>query len=356
MISMFNIHFAVLLLYFLISTHASIVRIQNDPNLRYTPGELTIAVDPPDGFESPTGLGVFVQASTPTAIIFYTISWAVLGFTDIPEAYPEYDEFYQFDTIDKENAIVINTTTYVAFNNTPYVHIDTPYNKARNVRLRVIAVDVDIDGDYFRSDEYFFNYIVEGSDRPLSYGFLVPGPETSGNFVSFSIEMKATARAQSAGGQEYSDFFSDLGIGTYPSQVVPLKLTDIVPGLTGFEGGFAVNMTNGKHYGVLVPYHNGVDFHGRVVRVDLQRLRRDEDGGDAAACAQSVRIEAIDKNGTLRTFGETTENACVTILDLGTKHPLAKGFRKGFVGYPYGYLAAGTYNVVVRLDMESKIA
>ena len=46
-------------------------------------------------------------------------------------------------------------------------------------------------------------------------------------------------------------------------------------------------------------------------------------------------------------------DACVTVLDLTTLHPDARGFRKGFVGYPYTYLAAGDFSVVVRLNMEN---
>jgi len=130
--------FQFLLLCLPLQTYCAIIRIQSDTSLRYTVGELTIAVDPPDGFESPTGLGAFAQASTPTAIVFYTLSWALLGFTDIPDSYPEYDEVLQFGTIDKENAIVVNTTTYVAFNSTPYVHINTPYNKNWNNINKVI--------------------------------------------------------------------------------------------------------------------------------------------------------------------------------------------------------------------------
>ena len=73
--------------------------------------------------------------------------------------------------------------------------------------------------------------------------------------------MKATARAQSASGQEYADFFSSLGIGTYADQANALFLPGLVPDLTGFEGGFAMNISDGTNvnqYGILVPYHNGV--------------------------------------------------------------------------------------------------
>ena len=45
--------------------------------------------------------------------------------------------------------------------------------------------------------------------------------------------------------------------------------------------------------------------------------------------------------------------ACFTIIDLATLNSRAKGFKRGFVGYPYIYLTPGQYNVGARLDMES---
>lgn len=185
-----------------------------------------------------------------------------------------------------------------------------------------------------------------------SYGFFVPGPETQGHFLSVALEMKATARAQSAKGQEFADFFSDLGIGTYKTQANSLHLPSLIPGLPllGYEGGFAMNTTDGRHFGILVPYHNGQVFHGRVVRVDLLQLRRIEDGGSIANCSESVRYEYY--NGTnLVTSGPPTDEACVVILDLGSKHPRARGFRKGFPGNPYAYLSAGEFDINVRLDI-----
>jgi hypothetical protein len=50
---------------------------------------------------------------------------------------------------------------------------------------------------------------------------------------------------------------------------------------------------------------------------------------------------------------DLTPHACITILDLESIHPLAKGFRKGFMNYPYGYLSPGEYNVIVRIDVSN---
>lgn len=49
--------------------------------------------------------------------------------------------------------------------------------------------------------------------------------------------MVAVARAQAAGTQEFADFFTELGVGTYSSQVTALHLPSLDPDLTGFEGG-----------------------------------------------------------------------------------------------------------------------
>ncbi len=46
------------------------------------------------------------------------------------------------------------------------------------------------------------------------------------------------------------------------------------------------------------------------------------------------------------------DDACVHVLDLSHLHTRARGFRRGFVGFPYGYLAAGAFNVLVRLDLD----
>ncbi len=72
-------------------------------------------------------------------------------------------------------------------------------------------------GGYVRSKQHNLHYYVEGSNRPSSYAFLVPGVQSGGYFVGIGIEMNATARAQSSGtnaaigGQEFADFFANLG-------------------------------------------------------------------------------------------------------------------------------------------------
>jgi hypothetical protein len=166
---------------------------------------------------------------------------------------------------------------------TPYIQLDTPFKAKRGRVLTVVAVVMDETGVH-RSHQYQLQYNVEGAARKDSFGFLVPGIESSGYFVRYGIEIKAKARAQVAGGQEFADFNTYLGIGTYSGvdqeQIKALNLLLIDPDLQGFEGGFpgmpkrsvlvhiqpfivsplpflTVNTTSGKHFGFLVPYHNG---------------------------------------------------------------------------------------------------
>ena len=77
---------------------------------------------------------------------------------------------------------------------------------------------------------------------------------------------------------------------------------------------------------------------------------------NASICKKSYRMESV-VNGKLHVTG-TPDNipseyeACVTVLDLATLHPFARGFRRGFINNPYGYLAAGEFSVIARLDVN----
>lgn len=91
------------------------------------------------------------------------------------------------------------------------------------------------------------------------------------------------------------------------------------------------------------------DFFGKVVRVDLQAM------SNASLCLQSYLFEWINTTtGQLQSNGtvNSSSEACVYILDLSTLHSNARGFRRGFINYPYGYLSAGQYDVLVRLNLE----
>lgn len=43
------------------------------------------------------------------------------------------------------------------------------------------------------------------------------------------------------------------------------------------------------------------------------------------------------------------EDPCIFVLDLETKHPDARGFRRGFTDMPYAYLSPSEFSVAVRL-------
>lgn len=289
---------------------------------------ITLLYDPPSGSFSPTALGVYVQVTNP----LYTQSAKI---------------YYEFEVINaySTSLVIIPQNPTLAskscgFSN-PYIHMNTPFGARRNRTLTIVAV---VDGK--RSLQHTMWYIIEADSRPDAFGFLVPGVETSGYFVKFIIEMSAAARAQAAGGQEFADFYTASGVGTYQGQLYPLPLSKLDPDLTGFEGGFSVNCSATQHYGILVPFHNGMHFSGKVVRVDLQKM------SNISYCKSHYRTEALDANGNLVATGpKRGDDPCVFVLDLASLHPNARGFRRGFVGYPYAYLSPSEFAVAVRLDV-----
>lgn len=120
---------------------------------------LTLLYDPPDQHVSPTALGVYVQSNDPSAVIYYEFDGSMPTFS----------------------------SPYVTVS-TPYIEMDTPYLASRNRSITIVAVQKTYDG-YARSEQYTLNYYIEATNRPYSYGFLVPGIETSGYFlkVGFSL-------------------------------------------------------------------------------------------------------------------------------------------------------------------------
>lgn len=85
------------------------------------------------------------------------------------------------------------------------------------------------------------------------------------------------------------------------------------------------------------------------MRVDLR-----EGMNNITECRTKIYTEHYSSNGTL-VIGGTVPllDSCVAVLDLASVYPQAKGFRRGFVNYPYGYLSAGHYSTVVRIDLEN---
>ena len=320
---------------------------------------ITIHYDPPPGTVSPTALGIYVWSNIPTAKIYYTLFSG------------------QFPNINSSHA-----TAY-----RPYIQVDTPFKAPRNRTINLIAVYTDAKGNTWRSEMVQLHYFVEAAARPYSFGYLIPGVESGGMFVQFQLEVAASARAQAAGAQEFADFFSKRGYGTYPNQVQGLNLLRIDPDLNGFEGGFtckfyprvffcifilitvvADNASHyGGYYGILIPYYNGrvrsllsrfliplclnslfsKEFYGKVVKVDLYQMR------NTSHCRESYVIETMVNGEIVRTGSKwnDTANACVHVIDLMSVNPLARGFRRGFLGWPYGYLSPGTDQTAVRLDL-----
>ena len=71
---------------------------------------------------------------------------------------------------------------------------------------------------------------------------------------------------------------------------------------------------------------------------------------------ESFRSESMDENGIVHIHSTTNDtDACITVLDLTTlpEGKDARGFKRGFVGYPYIYLSPGEFTVIARLNMEN---
>ena len=62
----------------------------------------------------------------------------------------------------------------------------------------------------------------------------------------------------------------------------------------------------------------------------------------------NITTGQIERTGTVLNSNE----ACVHIIDLTTLHHNARGYRRGFFGYPYGYLSPGEFNIAARLDLR----
>lgn len=315
-----------------------------------------ILVDPPGGFVH-HGAAVFIRATRTRAsdgleqqgTIHYEVQNQVLG-----------------------GGIQRGVLTW----NAPYVHIVTGFD---NIVEKVLYFTVVFDNEATaevpdpipaRSPVQQYEFEVEAGDRQNAFAYLVPGIESRGHFIRVALEVKAAARAQSSGSQEFANFSSlsdPLGVGTYsttltsPQQVYSIPLPEVYYALDGYEGGFNVDETpDGGRYGVLVPHHNGYRFHGLVVRVDLEAMAKPD------RCMQKVRFERWNRTSgraeivthatahSSRTYDEPTETACIVILDLESLHPRAYGFRRGFSADYFGFLAPGAKDVAVRLNLTSR--
>lgn len=178
---------------------------------------LTIYYDPPNGHMEPTALAIFVRAY----------------YDGAENEYSQNARIY-YDATGAELTLNSSYADYAS----PYIELTTAFKAIRYKTISLIAV-TDKESGQVRSNKITLNYIVEGGARPKSYGFLVPGIESGGYFLGIELETAAAARAQAAGSQEFADFTTELGIGTYETQIQALRLTDLDPDLTGFEGGFA---------------------------------------------------------------------------------------------------------------------
>lgn len=269
-------------------------------------------------YVAPTALAVYARPTDNNARVYYTIDGS--------------DPTFE--------------SPYVMFN-TPYIHL----TNGSFLQLIAFSSMIDVYGHshFARSRLYQIRYHAEASKRPDGYGYLVPGIETSGYFVGLRLEMNFSAiRAQKPKGQEFAEYYSYLGKGPYKNQLTLLPLLETDPDLTGFEGGYFINSSS-HNYAVLVPHHNGRNFSGKVVLIDLNVML-----DNSTLCAEQVHREYFNlSTGKIIYSGPNVSTACITVLDLSALHPNATGFRRGFVGYPYVYLSPGEYSVAIRLDINS---
>lgn len=118
--------------------------------------EMILLYDPPSGHFSPTALGVYVSVVgkySQTALVYYSFS--------------------------KEGPTLLNS--YATFTS-PYIQVDTPFGASRTRTLTIVAIQ-EIPSGFIRSKQHTLTYYVESLSRPYSYGFFVPGIETSGYFL-----------------------------------------------------------------------------------------------------------------------------------------------------------------------------
>lgn len=297
--------------------------IANTSSIQFN-SDLTLQFDPPSGAFYPTFIGLFVRASDPDAVIFFSTH----GEPDFSSPVATFD------------------SPYIELGSTASTSLVQP-TKLRNRTISIIAVS-SRNGLFIKSNTQVLNYMIESDARQSSSGFFVPGIESGGYFIKVKIEEKSAQRALAQSRQDFANFTAPLGVGTYISQIAALNLQELDPELTGFSGGFAANTSDGRFFGLLVPHHNGQKFSGKVVRIDLKAM------GNVSECSAKYRMESFDSKGNLNVTGKSdSSDACIFVIDLTTIHPNAKGFRKGFMGYPYAYLSAGRYNVPVRISMEN---
>jgi len=99
----------------------------------------------------------------------------------------------------------------------------------------------------------------------------------------------------------------------------------------------------GKHYGILIPHHNGNYFFGKVVRVDLKLME------NTTYCKYHYRYEYYDTDSSsIKSTGVSKSQACIFVLDLASVNENARGFRKGFVGkIPHSYSHSLTHSPIL---------
>jgi hypothetical protein len=79
------------------------------------------------------------------------------------------------------------------------------------------------------------------------------------------------------------------------------------------SSGTAMLKATGRYWGVLVPYHNGNMFFGKVVIMDLYKVAKDLEN-----CMGFVRKEWFGSNNVIQSSGASSTEACIFIFDVST--------------------------------------
>ena len=130
--------------------------------------------------------------------------------------------------------------------------------------------------------------------------------------------------------QQIRSYSGGVGAGTFTlslTQLSPKASATITTPLTG-EGGAGTYLIStpqetgagsnvqlsaqNRYYGVLVPYHNGKKFFGKVVIIDLYKYAH-----DYSNCIVNKRWEWYEGN-SYRSQGSVKQLACITIFDLAS--------------------------------------
>lgn len=204
------------------------------------------------------------------------------------------------------------------------------------------------------------------SDGRVGTAFLAPnynGKEFTGDMaeVDLNTEKYSTVRIHGIE-SDFADYYSKSetstdGVNPYvkqtskskTDQVVIKRLKNLDPDLSGYQGGFGA-LYGTLSYGFLVPFFNGKEHFGKVIRVNCGNFNNTgsiDDWYESTTFREFRTVASTtvvnDNDGNPRTvydyedFTKDTDFRGVDVLDLTTVDPDLKGFIGGFSHGEYAY-------------------